>query len=371
MVKLDTAKLKIRRFTALDQVRGLAVLMMICAHFGPGLYERAGLQGVVLDFLNFLGRIATPAFVLIFGITIAIIYVRKAQTDTAKARRTLLKRSGLVFFCSLAVALPETLDFILHPAEEDVGGWTYGILLRQYSVLSFYAVAIFITAFCIGHIARDPVRRGLVYGAALVFIGTYLGYDAWPEEAGTLIEIVRLLVVSGKYAVFVLLGCSWMMIAVGVFVVRKMAANEDYRQDLTVAAIVLTLLGLAAGRIVGWRSLYDLQNDYGAPPQIWYLLMIAGLMIASLVALDRFQIPFFSTLLELVGRSPLSFYIAHAFVLPSIDVMRIILPFLPDLVIIGTCMSLFMLYGAALLWRNYKLSGRSGFANPAPRLRAS
>lgn len=346
------------RFIALDQVRGLAIICMILAHFGPGLYDRVGLSGAPLDFLSLIGRMATPAFVLIFGITLAIVYIPRAQRNPVAARAGLIKRSLLVLACAFVIALPESIVLFVNGAPDSTNGFWFDLLLCQYNVLLFYAVAIFVTGLLIGHIARDPVRFGVVYGSILIFIGSYLGYNAWPPKPGEAIELVRLLLVSGKYGVFVLLGCAWMIIAVGILIQQRLKSHVDFNRDILIIAAALLLVALSDGRIVGWRTLQDLHMDYDAPPQFWYLSMVASAMLFALVFLHRHQLPVVSFLLEHIGRSPLSIYVAHKAVLPAIAFLRWGVPGIPEILIIAGCFTAFLAFCAFKIWRSATIARR-------------
>ena len=94
------------RFLPIDQTRGLAITAMILAHFGPGVWERVGITGPLLDCLLLIGRFATPTFIAIFGFTLAFAYVPKAKISPETVRANLLKRSLLVFLAAVVVSIP-------------------------------------------------------------------------------------------------------------------------------------------------------------------------------------------------------------------------------------------------------------------------
>ncbi|MDN4632411.1 heparan-alpha-glucosaminide N-acetyltransferase domain-containing protein [Sphingomonas sp. PsM26] len=335
------------RFRALDQVRGLAIFCMILAHFGPGVYERLGIGGTPRAMLDLIGRLATPAFVLIFGITLAIIYVPKARKAPDATMRGLINRSGLVLLCSLIVSLHGTVNVLM---TSDEPAFWFRLLLAQYSVLTFYTVAIFLTALAVRFIAQDPVRIGFLGGALLIFIGSVLGYEAFPFQGEKAIELVRLLFVSGKYGVFVMMGCAWLMIGVGVLIRNHLANGTSFHRDVMAIALGMALLGLSDGRVVGWRTLGDLASGYAAPPQFWYLAMVGGAMLSALVALDRYTVPVVGFVLERIGRYPLSIYVAHSLVLPGVALLRWAAPTLPETIGTVGCLLLFIGFCVYKVW---------------------
>lgn len=349
------------RITALDRTRGFAVICMVLAHFGPGIYDRVGLQGTPRHVLDLTGRLATPMFVLIFGITLGIVYMPRAARDPAAVRRALVRRAGLVLLCSLVVVAPATIALFVETSERVRA---FDLLLRQYSVLTFYAVAIFATGLACSALARDPWRTGLVAGATLVFAGSFLGYDAWPQGGETEWELLRLLFVSGKYGVFTLLGSAWLMLGLGVMIRRRVTAGEPFRQDLAIIALSAILIALSVGRVVGWRSIADLAQRYDAPPQLWFLVMAGGAMLIALAVLDAYPLGLAGLVLEHVGRNPLTIYLGHAFVLPAIALARQLAPDVPELVILGACVGGFLLFCAITVHRSIRKVARAGAAGP-------
>lgn len=328
------------RFEALDQLRGFAILAMIFAHFGPGVYERLHITGKTLAALELFGRFATPAFVLVFGLTLAIIYVPKEQEAPTRARKMLLNRAGKVLLCSFLIMLPGTIERVYK------GASTYDLISSQYSVLTFYAVGMTITALLIGFFAKNAGSRGMVLGSAFVFLGTYLAYEAWPAQEGTLADLPRILFVSGKYGVLVLLGCAWMMMAVGMYIQHCLTNGLAFRRNIAIIGLAVLLVGLSDGRIVGWRDIDDLALNFHAPAQLWYMSIVAGLSLILLAALDKYEATFISPLMAQVGRYPLGIYVAHAFVLPGVEFLRHVFPGIPDAVSITVCLGAFLCYCA-------------------------
>jgi len=72
----------VRRLTAIDAARGLAMIFVCLSHFGETYLDgvRGGAAGALLDAL---GRVATPSFMLISG---ALIGFRHAADPQSFAR---------------------------------------------------------------------------------------------------------------------------------------------------------------------------------------------------------------------------------------------------------------------------------------------
>jgi len=338
------------RFTAIDQVRGLAIAAMILAHFGPAVWERVGLDGIARDIVGIIGRFATPTFIAIFGLTIAFAYLPKAKQDPVATRAKLVGRTGKVLLAAVAVSLPQMIGTIMSN-EQWGGSTTLRLALDVYGVLAFYVFAIYLTAFIAPYLARNPYQTPLALGSIFIFIGTFLGYDYWGNSGENSIELLRLYLVSGKYALLVNYGMILLLVSFGVFIRSEMASGRDVTATLLTSGISLALVGLSIGRIVGWRTLFDLQSNYGAPPQVWYLLTVSGVMLIFLGALNRFTIPVISFLLEQIGRNPLAIYVAHAFVIPAKYVLEA--AGLPNLISMILPFAVFICYCAFVILKGY------------------
>lgn len=335
---------------------------MIVAHFGPGLWERIELQGVILSLFSIFARLATPTFIVVFGFTLAFAYLPKAQLGQKALRVKLITRSVKVLFAAIFISIPAyigTLSSEYYWADSLL----LDLLLNTYSVLIFYAMAIFCAGLTIGYMAHSPYITPLV-GAGLIFIGTYLGYDSWRPMGENLLEIARLLLVSGKYAFFVNFGVVLMIVGFGWRLSLMREEGQNVRPILVVTGLTLLLVSLSAGRIVGWRTLNDLHSGYGAPPQIWYLSAVCGVMFLCTALFDKFRIPFVSFFFEHTGRNPLSIYVAHCFVLPGVEFLRFYLPNISSAAHIAFPMLIFASYWLYLVL-NSRLNSLNAMASRA------
>lgn len=339
------------RLVAIDQIRGVAICAMMLAHFGPGVWERLELSGPLLTVASLVGRIATPAFIVIFGFTIPFAYIEKARKDYRKVRTKLIKRSGMVFVATLAVGTPK---YVATFFGSDYWGGSIGLslLINTYDVLLFYSIAIFVMALLIKYIANHPYILPSLLGSLLIFLGTMLGYDSWPVSEPSLKEFARLVFVSGKYGFLVNFGLILTTVSLSWHLKSLIGDQNNLSRVFFPIGIIILLTSLSVGRIVGWRTLEDLSVGYDAPPQLWYLTLILGLVFVAMATFNSIKIPFASSFLEHTGRNPLSLYVAHAFVLPSVTVLRLFVPGLPATLQIAIPMVSFLFYWLYIVKRS-------------------
>lgn len=339
------------RFIPIDQTRGLAISAMILAHFGPGIWNRIGITGLLLDVLLLIGRFATPTFIAIFGFTLAFAYIPKSRDNPEIVRSKLLKRSWVVFLAAIVVSLPSIFSTL---QSESYWGNSLimNIIINLYGVLFFYTLAIFSAGLLIGHISRSPYLLPAVIGSGAVFFGTFLGYDAWESQGQSAAEVFRLILVSGKYAFFTNFGFALMLVSLGWHIKSLLSSGYKLGPVLLVIGTVMLLCGLSMGRLVGWRSFSELHSGYDAPPQLWYLCMVGGAMLLIMAIFDSIKIPFISFFLEHTGRNPLSIYVAHAFVLPGVSLLRFLAPWLPSAVQIMLPLCIFFFYWVFIIMKS-------------------
>lgn len=76
---VDNKKTKKERLTFIDETRALAIISMIIAHFGPGVFQRLPSLQFLAEPVLFIGRFATTTFIVVFGITLGFVYFDRFQ----------------------------------------------------------------------------------------------------------------------------------------------------------------------------------------------------------------------------------------------------------------------------------------------------
>ena len=328
-----------RRLLGLDQARAVAILAMLAAHFAPGVFARVPRLEILRDPILAFARLATPTFVVVFGVTVGFVYLpRYLRGEPGPTARHLGRRAGVMLLCAAAIALPGWAGM----SGEDLAdpwAWLFGL----YSVLLFYALALSLlpawlrwvcpAGFGVPMGQRSVTIKCVLAGVGLWVIGT-AGHELAPQGSRAGPEFVRMMLVSGSFAYCQLMGMALVAVPVGARLRAAWDAGADRR---FLGTLLLASLGLAAlGGLWGWAAgEYDparlLSGELRTPPRAWYFLHIGGIGLALVPSLElltraaRVLRPA-AYVLALFGQCGLTVYTGHAFVLPGLAVVDRLVP---------------------------------------------
>lgn len=316
------------RVHALDEARAIAILALIAAHLAPAALERLPTSALVENAVLIFARFATPAFVAIFGVTAGLVYIRPYRAgEPRRGDRRLLARARLVFLCALLVATPE------YAALAQRGEVTpLSFALASYGILMFYAIAVAATPLLLRLATRRPVAGPVGAGIALWALGSALAFGFWPAAAElNWIEIARLYLVSGSYALLPMLGTAAIALPLGVLLRRAVETGRTGGAVGMIGGVGAALLtaGLVGAAATGRLDAAALASGaLKAPPRAWYFALFAGasmVMIAAFYALPRMQwMTVLRLPLRLLGQAALPVYVGHVFLRPGAEALRAI-----------------------------------------------
>ncbi len=310
------------RFHAMDEARTLAIFTMIFAHWGGSVIERLGLGEGVVNGYQLISRFATPAFVVVFALTVGIVYLHKYRMNEhsrSVVGKKLLGRARLVFWMGLIVAIPSLVILMQSPfgARE--------IVLAVYGVLMSYSITIALipTMF---YITKAKTVNMMISGVLLWIIGGVVVFKLWrldPDVGWT--EWFRLYLFSGAYAVVPMLAMLMLVTPIGAK--YHSLSRSSFRKLLVGIGFSLMLGGILTGVMLG-HSEEILRGDSAlkAPPTAWFFAMYGGLALLMIVVMDLLpekgiwgavRQPF-----RLLGASSLQVYVAHIFVEPLGNILE-------------------------------------------------
>jgi hypothetical protein len=329
------------RLAAIDELRALAIMSMMIAHFGPGTLQRLPGMAPLMDAILFCGHFATVTFIIVFGITLGFVhYGRFYSGDRSRTVSRLSARTRLVLICAIIIRLPAFIELCLNGPVKFAD-----LLFNFYSVLIFYVLGFLSAPYWLLALGRRPLRNGFLLGVGHWVIALII-LSLWPQDSElSVTEYIRLLLVSGPYSYLQLAGCVLMVIPVGVYLHK--ALNDGTSRRFIFGLMPLGLALTAAGWAWGlWTNEFDVHAIVAGylktPPRLWYWMFFAGptlLLLAGLVALELHVVAVSKLLypLALYGMGALPIYTVHTFVLPILKLVdtataiegigRIALPF--------------------------------------------
>lgn len=358
-----------RRLLGLDQARAVAILAMLAAHFAPGVFAQVPRLEPWRDGLNGFARLATPTFVVVFGVTIGFVYLpRYVGRDPRRAVVRLYRRTALMLVCAVVIAVPTWVQLAVEHTT-DPWKWPYGL----YSVLLFYALALVLLPAWLRLVgqASNPAGqvgnlsyRCLVAGVALWVIGTE-GHRLLPEGPPAGPEFVRTVLASGSFAYFQLMGTALLAVPIGWWLHRRWEADDGPQSliGLLVVALGLSMIGAIWGLVSGeyvWGPF--LAGDLRTPPRAWYFLHVGGVGLALIPALElatRALHPLrrAAYLLALFGQEALVIFTGHVFVLPALALADQIVPLHGAARVVAAIIPFAFFCGLVMYARHRRLTG--------------
>ena len=340
---VDNKKTKKERLTFIDETRALAIISMIIAHFGPGVFQRLPSLQFLAEPVLFIGRFATTTFIVVFGITLGFVYFDRFQKgDRQRITSGLFKRARLLALCSIIICVPNYINLAL------AGDWNFfHWMFNTYSILNYYTLALISVPLWLRVCGKSPTASCLVLGSLHWLIGGWV-LSIWPLDPSLgLVEYIRMHVASGPYGYLQMSGTAILAIPVG----RAIRAAVNTEQGVQNLLWKLVPLG-AAIAVSGWLlGVFYGEFSVGAivegtvktPARVWYFLFFGGfalILVSSMgmigKALGKWS--FLTHPLSLFGQASLGIYTGHKFVLPSLGwmdgvgleiegVIRVVMPF--------------------------------------------
>ena len=305
---------------AINFTRGVLVLIVILAHWGPFAWDRAGAAGRVFAEYSWpMFRFGTPGFAMVFGLGLGFFWSGMALTNTGALKRRIrtsftIVASGLAVLVVLKAAQIVATDAPTRQWPTDV---FYDVLLfYTFAVLSIYPVLRLITA------RAYPVLYAVV-GAILLFGLSLVFAPLLDRDTGGFIKLAETML-AANYSYPLMMGYVLIGLAAGLWV----KGNLD-RADL---APVLTLSGMALllGGIVMSHATGLAYRWFVGIPTLPAIVSYSGVMLlilaGALVWQSRFggktHLPF--RVMAALGILAFPAYVAHAAAMPGKRLLEVL-----------------------------------------------
>jgi hypothetical protein len=318
--RLQLAQAPAARIDAIDFARGVAVALMILSHGIKGLltFDQIPTWGMVP--VHLITKISSSLFILVFGISLAVVYVPHVGTERwPEKRKRLLIRALKVFFWYKILTIAEMTP--LYSREDIIKTLLYQAFPVYVEILGFYAIALAWVAFFLPVWQKLPKvwQLALPVATALASIWLYHHFDFWGSDV-----LQALLVEHHKHY-------TWGQIARAPLIFLGLLIGEQTvawrRSGRSAIWPSLAFLSVAAVLLAGFLviSFPTLQADLLAiaknegkhPPALKFMLFsLGGAFLALSVAFagGRFLAHALKPI-TLIGQDALQSFICHIFVI--------------------------------------------------------
>ncbi|HTK77985.1 MAG TPA: acyltransferase family protein [Gemmataceae bacterium] len=353
------------RLLGLDQARAVAIIAMMVFHFAPGVLIQLPRLEPLRNPVLWFGRMATPAFVVVFGVTAGFVFLpRFALRKPGDLPGRLRRRAFWILVCAVAVTVPVWIRLAVGDVA-DVWQWVFGL----YSVLLFYALALALLPLWLRWLSRHTEVRAVISGAALWALGTAAFY-LWPRGHLSAPEFVRMILLSGDFAYLQMMGTAILAIPIGLHMRKAYdrGTGQQFLGRLFLWGLFLSLAGMGWGLAVGE---YDVERivsgELKVPSRPWYYLHFGALALVAISGLELLTRgvrllwrPGY--VLALFGQTALLIFTAHMFVLPGLELTDQIVP-LHGLARIAAAFLPFAAFCAIVMYMRH----RRATQKPAPK----
>jgi len=180
-----------KRIEAIDLARGFAIALMILSHGVKGLlaFESFPTWGLVP--IHLVTKFSSSLFILVFGASLALIYLPHVGTPRwSEKRRKLMVRGITVLFWYKVLTVVEL--FHLHPRNEILDTLLYKSFPSYVEILGFYGLALLWIPYALHIWKYTPLALRVMVPATLWYATNWLTahpeYFATPQLQALLIE---------------------------------------------------------------------------------------------------------------------------------------------------------------------------------------
>jgi hypothetical protein len=341
-----------RTSDAINMTRGLLVLIVIAAHWGPFFIERAGRFRAFLDELtNPIFRLGTPGFAMVFGVGLSFFYLPSLRRHPDRFRAK-LRTNALVLVAGVVImGLARNSALLI----EGRGLGPQWAVVLFYSVLFFYLLMVLSAGPILRGVARmrfqgiDALLCAVIMAMVSALLRIWL--DGTPTTG--LAELGRLMLVA-KYSypnmlVHVLIGVS-----IGYWIEREMNAPDMLPKLLRAGVALLgagVVLSFNLGLIGAWRG--AAANELMIVSYAGGILLIFSAMSRLRSAVHSGVATFVARVLMIIGLLAFPAFVAHESVIGIKDTL--VAFHLPYLAAMAIPLGLMLVAGVLAIRRIYRL----------------
>ncbi|MCK8458378.1 acyltransferase [Sphingomonas faeni] len=338
---------------AIKAVRGLMVLLVIAAHWGPFFIDHSGsIAGLLNQLTNPVFRLGTPGFALIFGLRIGFnLTSREAKSKGYIASQ--MKRSVRLLGQGI-IAFAIVQYFALSAEGVPAGDWPQRAF---YTVLSFYFIAALVGPEIFPALMRskNAIGASLIFAALSLLTSTLLRF-AWHSPTTGWLHLVQSLTLD-KYGFFEMMSYVLVGFATGIWL-EKSAKLYDSLRMMRFAGAGLFIAGITMSMSTGIAARWftNRADDPAHPMLVTYvgvfflLITLAARANETLGEASIMRKAY--KMLCVFGTLSLSAYVGHTLVIPLGNILA--QTGLSHLLAVSIMAAGFVILFAARTYRRYR-----------------
>jgi fucose 4-O-acetylase-like acetyltransferase len=309
------AKSGSKRIAGIDIARGIAIYLMIQSHTVKGLLYFRDMPDWGIWPMHTLTKISSSLFVIVYGVTLGVIFLPRTLTGKWKATaKHLWWRALLVIFWYKVLILVQTLQTRSPDVIIDM------LLYRKFpdfvEILNFYGWIMLGIPLLLPLWRKLPVWAGLGIAVGLALLGKLL--SLW--DFGGVVQIKAMVVEQPGYFCYGILTRGPMALF-GLFLGDLIGRALDFhrrRKQLALscvaAGLFMVLLMFIAYHANLDKILVDMAHNIGKhPPRMYFVLFSTGgaLFILGLCLFIQGRGPWYLKPFEILGRESLVTFNFH------------------------------------------------------------
>ena len=341
-----------------NALRGVLVLLVIAAHWGPFIFERLGSFGTTMAaYVQPVTRMGTPGFAMVFGLGVAFFYLNMFQRSPERLRAKLRTNGVLISGGLLLLGGVRALQLSVTQGLD----WRWPTLLF-YDVLVFYALATVLIRplLAVITLTKHTIINTIAVGLAALFLLT-AAQEIWSQTPQNGVEQLFRLMLTAQYSVPQMMIAVTMGLALGIWI-RSHQDDLSLNRMLFRVGICLLIVGFLMVLVLqanGW------QNTAGHP--VSFTMYLGAITIGFAVLLTSVQLGNASRLIRLfatIGMLAFPAFVTHQMVGPIKDLL--VVAGIPYMWAMAASVGAFFVAAVlAIRWLGAKYFGDRSTANDA------
>ncbi len=304
------------RIAGIDIARGIAIYLMIQSHTVKGLMFFRDMPDWGVMPMHTLTKISSSLFVLVFGVTLGVIFLPRTLTDKwYKTRNHLWFRALVVTFWYKVLILVQT--FQTRDSQVIIDMLLYRRFPDFVEILNFYSWILLVIPVLLPLWRKMPIWAGLLMTGGLVLLGQLLAAH-W--DFFGLVQVKAIVVEAPGNFCYGLLTRGPLALF-GVFLGDLIGRADNFH--IRRRQVVYFCLALGTALLVTFFSLYhqevvkvltDIARNRGKhPPQFFFISFSLGgsLILLGVCLLIGKKGPWILKPFELLGRESLVCFVFH------------------------------------------------------------